>query len=341
MKIRILTGITTSGTPHIGNYVGAIRPAIQNSKISNVESFFFLADYHALVKCANPMEIARSSLEIAATWLAAGLDPNQVIFYRQSDIPEILEMCWILTCLFPKGMMNRCHAYKFSVQENISRSLDPDYGITMGLFSYPILMAADILLFKANRVPVGEDQIQHLEMSRTIAKRVNRIYKRGLLPLPEILKEGDMSVLPGLDGRKMSKSYKNTIPLFSGGSSYMHSSIMRILTDSCKANEPKSVDRSPLYLIYKAFSSEQETQIFREHLESGMSWFEAKEVLYKCMQKEISPMREKYMELIEMPSLIEDILESGASTARKLTIPFIQELKELIGIRKLQSFKAL
>ncbi len=336
MNIRILTGITTSGTPHLGNYIGAIRPAIQESKKKNVECFFFLADYHALVKCKDPIALENSSREIAATWLASGLDPNRVVFYRQSDIPEILEMCWILTCFIPKGMMNRAHAYKALAGNNTFNNIESDHGVTMGLFSYPILMAADILIFGANKVPVGPDQIQHLEMSRSIAKKFNHIFRRKLFPLPEIINHKETTILPGLDGRKMSKSYGNIIPLFLGGAEGLHSAIMRIVTDSCAPGEPKNVNKSPLYALYQAFSSKQESDIFREKLELGMSWNEAKKVLHACIKKEIDPMREKYLEFIQKPALVEDILKSGAEKARKFTIPFLQNVKELIGIRAVE-----
>ncbi len=219
MKQRVLTGITTSGTPHLGNYVGAIRPAIAASREDGVQSFFFLADYHALIKCDDPQRIERSRLEIAATWLAAGLDPQRVCFYRQSDIPETPELTWLLTCVTAKGQMNRAHAYKAALDANLEAGEDPDAGITMGLYSYPILMAADILLFNAHRVPVGRDQAQHIEMARDVAQRFNHLFGQGhdLFVLPQADIEESVALLPGLDGRKMSKSYDNIIPLFEGG----------------------------------------------------------------------------------------------------------------------------
>src|SRR5690625_3128505 len=229
MTLRVLTGITTTGTPHLGNYVGAIRPSVRASRRPDVDAFFFLADYHALIKCEDPERVARSRLEIAATWLAAGLDPEVVTFYRQSDIPEIPELCWILTCVTGKGLMNRAHAYKAAVDQNLENHVDPDDGITMGLFSYPVLMAADILMFNANQVPVGRDQIQHLEMARDIAQRFNHMYGGGtdVFVLPDVLIDDDVATLPGLDGRKMSKSYDNTIPLFEGGSKALRQAVSR------------------------------------------------------------------------------------------------------------------
>ncbi len=217
MTTRILTGITTTGTPHLGNYAGAIRPAIVASRQSDFDSFYFLADYHALIKCDDPLRIQRSRLEIAATWLAAGLDVDRVTFYRQSDIPEIPELTWLLTCVAAKGLLNRAHAYKASVDKNVEGGEDPDAGITMGLYSYPVLMAADILMFNAHQVPVGRDQIQHVEMARDIGQRFNHLFGNGkeFFVMPEALIEESVATLPGLDGRKMSKSYDNTIPLFS------------------------------------------------------------------------------------------------------------------------------
>ena len=210
---RVLTGITTTGTPHLGNYVGAIRPAVAASRDPSVDAYLFLADYHALIKNQNPDEVAQSSREIAATWLALGLDPENTYFYRQSDIPEITELSWVLTCSAAKGLMNRAHAYKAAVQANEESGEDPDFGITMGLFSYPVLMAADILIFNAHQVPVGRDQIQHVEMARDIAQRFNHHYGE-TFTLPEAVVDDHVAVLQGLDGRKMSKSYGNTIPLF-------------------------------------------------------------------------------------------------------------------------------
>ena len=214
-KEIVLTGVTTTGTPHLGNYVGAIRPAIEASRQDNTESYFFLADYHALIKCQDPERVKQSRLEIAATWLACGLDTDKATFYRQSDIPEIAELNWLLTCVTGKGLMNRAHAYKAAVDENLSANQDADFGVTMGLFCYPVLMSADILAFNAKKVPVGRDQIQHIEMARDIAGRFNHIFGEHFV-LPEAVVGEDTALLKGLDGRKMSKSYNNTIPLFEG-----------------------------------------------------------------------------------------------------------------------------
>ncbi|MBW0454508.1 MAG: tryptophan--tRNA ligase [Candidatus Kinetoplastibacterium crithidii] len=335
MKTCIVTGITTSGTPHLGNYAGAIRPAIQASLHSDAESFFFLADYHALIKCWDPIRLCRSRLEIAATWLAAGLDVERVIFYRQSDISEILELCWILTCSTAKGLMNRAHAYKALVSQNLSKCLDADDGVSMGLFSYPVLMAADILLFKANKVPVGKDQIQHLEMARDIAQKFNHLYNVNFFVLPEAFIVDNVATLPGLDGRKMSKSYNNTIPLFDGGAKNLRSSIMRIVTDSSKPGDPKNAEDSHLYILFRAFATEEESQSYKSSLNSGMSWGEAKNILYEKIESELLPMRERYNKLISQPDLIENILQSGAQKARFFSQNTIKDIRDIVGLRSL------
>ncbi len=337
MNTRVLTGITTSGTPHLGNYVGAIRPAIQASLEKNVDAFFFLADYHALIKCEDADRIARSRLEIAATWLASGLDPERVTFYRQSDVPEIPELCWMLTCVTAKGLMNRAHAYKASVDQNVAKSVEPDDGITMGLFSYPILMAADILMFNAHKVPVGRDQTQHLEMARDIAQRFNHLFGQGkdFFVLPEAVIAEDVATLPGLDGRKMSKSYNNTVPLFEGGARALKSAVAKIVTDSRGPGEPKDAEASHLYLIYKAFAQQSETAAFRQALATGMGWGEAKQNLCERIEQELGPMRDNYEDLMAHPNRIEDILQEGARKARVIATPFIHELRQAVGLRTL------
>jgi tryptophanyl-tRNA synthetase len=332
---RVLTGITTTGTPHLGNYVGAIRPAIRSSTQAGVDAFFFLADYHALIKCDDPARIARSRLEIAATWIAAGLDTRRVTFYRQSDIPEIPELCWMLTCVTAKGLMNRAHAYKASVDANVARGIDPDDGVTMGLFSYPVLMAADILMFNAHRVPVGRDQIQHLEMARDIAQRFNHLYGRGeeLFVLPEVQIDEAVATLPGLDGRKMSKSYHNTIPLFEGGTKALKAAVAQIVTDSRLPGEPKDAEGSHLLTLYQAFATAEQAAGFRASLEAGLGWGEAKQALCERIEAQVGPMRERYAELMAHPARLEEILQAGAEKARRLAHPFMARLREAVGLR--------
>jgi tryptophanyl-tRNA synthetase len=337
MQTRVLTGITTTGTPHLGNYVGAIRPAIAASRRADVDAFFFMADYHALIKSDDPARIERSRLEIAATWLAAGLDPNKVTFYKQSDIPEIPELTWLLTCVTAKGLLNRAHAYKAAVDKNTEVGEDADAGITAGLYMYPVLMAADILAFDAKQVPVGRDQIQHIEMARDIGQRFNHIYGREFFVLPEAVIEEQVATLPGLDGRKMSKSYDNTIPLFAGGAKHLRETVMRIVTDSRTPGEPKDPDSSSLFTIFHAFASDAESVAFRRALEEGIGWGEAKQVLYERIEADVAPMRERYEDLISRPAAIEEILREGARKARAVAAPKLAELRDAIGLRTMSS----
>ncbi|WDG82296.1 tryptophan--tRNA ligase [Pseudomonas chlororaphis] len=333
-RTRILTGITTTGTPHLGNYAGAIRPAILASRDSNADSFYFLADYHALIKCDDPLRIQRSRLEIAATWLAGGLDVERVTFYRQSDIPEIPELTWLLTCVAAKGLLNRAHAYKASVDKNVETGEDPDAGITMGLYSYPVLMAADILMFNAHKVPVGRDQIQHVEMARDIGQRFNHLFGQGkeFFTMPEALIEESVATLPGLDGRKMSKSYDNTIPLFSSAKD-MKDAISRIVTDSRAPGEAKDPDNAHLFTLFQAFATQAQADEFRSELLQGLGWGEAKNRLFQLLDNQLGEARERYHQLIERPSDLEDILQAGAKKARTVATPFLNELREAVGLR--------
>ncbi|MBK5399439.1 tryptophan--tRNA ligase [Pseudomonas sp. TH39(2020)] len=333
-RTRILTGITTTGTPHLGNYAGAIRPAIIASRDSNADSFYFLADYHALIKCDDPLRIQRSRLEIAATWLAGGLDVDRVTFYRQSDIPEIPELTWLLTCVAAKGLLNRAHAYKASVDKNVETGEDPDAGITMGLYSYPVLMAADILMFNAHKVPVGRDQIQHVEMARDIGQRFNHLFGQGkeFFTMPEALIEESVATLPGLDGRKMSKSYDNTIPLFSSAKE-MKDAISRIVTDSRAPGEAKDPDNSHLFTLFQAFATPAQSDEFRSELLQGLGWGEAKNRLFQLLDNELGESRERYHQLIERPADLEDMLQLGAKKARSVATPFLHELREAVGLR--------
>ncbi|WP_022979728.1 tryptophan--tRNA ligase [Ideonella sp. B508-1] len=342
MQQRVLTGITTTGTLHLGNYVGALRPAIEASRERGVESFFFMADYHALIKCDDPARIERSRLQIAATWLAAGLDTERVVFYRQSDIPEIPELCWLLTCVTSKGQMNRAHAYKGAVDANTAAGEEPDAGVTMGLYCYPILMAADILMFNAHRVPVGKDQIQHIEMARDVATRFNHLFGAGeaFFVLPEAQVDETMELLPGLDGRKMSKSYDNVIPLFEGGEKALREAIARIVTDSKLPGEPKDPDSAHLVTIFDAFATAEERAAFRAELRAGLAWGEAKTRLFEQINRQIGPMRARYDALMAHPEEIEAILQKGAERARALARPLLDRLRHAVGLRRFQPLAA-
>ncbi|MBA4261957.1 MAG: tryptophan--tRNA ligase [Comamonadaceae bacterium] len=335
---RVLTGITTSGTPHLGNYVGSVRPSVRMSLRSGVQSFYFLADYHALIKVGDPARVQRSTLEIAATWLACGLDPDKVTFYRQSDIPEIPELTWLLTCVTGKGLLNRAHAYKASVDKNTATGTEPDHGVTAGLFMYPVLMAADILMFNAHQVPVGRDQIQHIEMARDIAASFNHLYGEHFT-LPEAVIEEHVATLPGLDGRKMSKSYDNTIALFAP-KDQLRRLIMGILTDSRAPGEPKSTEGSALFQLYQAFASTEETAALAKAYAEGIAWGEAKQLLFEHLEREIAPMRAVYDELIQNPAQIEKILKAGAEKARCVATPFTAGLRHAVGLRALDSSRS-
>ena len=332
-RTRVLTGITTTGTPHLGNYVGAIRPTVQASRDLNTDGFYFLADYHALIKCDDPARIQRSTMEIAASWIAAGLDPEKVTFYRQSDIPEIPELTWFLTCVTGKGLLNRAHAYKAAMDKNHEAGKDTDADVTAGLFMYPVLMGADILMFKAHKVPVGRDQIQHIEMARDMASSFNHLYGEHFV-LPEAVIEESVALLPGLDGRKMSKSYDNTIPLFAPAAQ-MRKQIMGIVTDSKAPGEPKTTEGSALFQIYQAFASAEETAALAKAYAEGIAWGDAKQLLFERIDREVAPMREKYEALMANPAELDRILLAGADKARRLATSFIRELRHAVGLRPL------
>ena len=330
----VLTGITTSGTPHIGNYVGAIRPSVVASEVVDAKFFFFLADYHSLIKNRDPAQMATSTLEIASSWLAVGLDPDRVILYRQSDIPEILELTWLLTCLTSKGLMNRAHAYKAAVAANeASQGKDPEKGITMGLFCYPILMAADILMFNANKVPVGSDQKQHVEMARDIAGSFNHQFGQTFV-LPEPLISDNTSMLLGLDGRKMSKSYRNTISLFTPEKN-LRKSIMKIKTNSQEPGEPKDPESSSLFSIYRAFATGSETEAMRQRYVDGIGWGEMKDCVFQYLNDHLKVARGEYNRLVAAPDYVEDVLHKGADKARAVSGPFMDQIRSNVGLKAL------
>jgi tryptophanyl-tRNA synthetase len=337
MTTRVLTGIKPSGTPHIGNYLGAIRPAIAASRAADTESFFFLADLHSLINTQDPLRVQRSTLEIAASWLAAGLDPETVWFYRQSDIPETNELMWLLTVVASKGLLNRAHAYKAAVDKNREEQLDDDAGISAGLFMYPVLMAADILIFNANKVPVGRDQIQHIEMARDFAQRFNHVYGKDYFALPEVVIDEQVATLPGLDGRKMSKSYDNVIPLFASREE-LKKLVFSILTDSRMPGEPKDIEGSPLFQMYQAFATPEQTAAFAKAFAQGISWGDAKQQLFECMDAELAPLRERYTVLMAEPEKIEAILRRrGQQLREQFAIPLLKELRHAVGLRDLSA----
>ncbi|MAK43644.1 MULTISPECIES: tryptophan--tRNA ligase [Spongiibacter] len=331
-KPRVLTGITTTGTPHLGNYVGAIRPAIAESQSTEQDSFFFLADYHALIKCQDPAAVHQSAREIAATWLALGLDTDRTTFYRQSDVPEITELMWVLNCVASKGLMNRAHAYKAAVQDNQEKGEDADFGVTMGLFCYPVLMAADILMFNAQRVPVGRDQTQHLEMARDIAQRFNHIYGE-TFALPEAVVDEDVAVLSGLDGRKMSKSYGNTIPLFLPEKK-LKKHINKIKTNLLEPGEPKDPDDSTVFQIWQAFANAEQTAYMRREFENGIAWGEAKKQLFELINDQISAARERYDAMLNDGSYLDAELAKGAEKARAEAAMMLDKVRGAVGLSR-------
>ena len=328
MKKRILTGITTTGTPHIGNYLGAIKPALELAG-SETDSYFFLADYHALIKQTDSSLIESSVKDIALAWLASGLDVEQSNFYRQSDIPEVHELTWILNCSAAKGLLNRAHAYKAVVAENLEANADEDKAISMGLFSYPVLMAADILIFNATHVPVGPDQAQHLEMARDIAGKFNHTYSE-VFTLPEALIQNEISV-PGLDGRKMSKSYNNIIP-FLCTEKVLQKAISKIVTNSLEPGEPKDTQDCNLFKLYSLFASSDQIVSMSLAYDDGIGWGDAKKELFSVINNEISPIREKYFELSNQPDLLNDLFSEGAKKVRPQAQELIEKLRGLVGI---------
>ena len=329
MKKRILTGITTTGTPHIGNYLGAIKPALELAKEYD-ESFYFLADYHAIIKNSKSTEVTDSVKNVALAWLASGLNPNKSFFYRQSDVPEILELSWVLNCVTAKGLMNRSHAYKAATTLNKD---DEDKGITMGLFSYPILMAADILMFNATHVPVGADQIQHIEMTRDIAGRFNHLYKKTFI-LPEAIIQSTNETVPGIDGQKMSKSYGNIIPLLST-EKQLKKSIARIVTNSLEPGDPKDPSNCTVFALYKYFASKPMVDELCDDYKKGISWGDAKNKLFEVVNNEITPIRESYEKLQEDKDFINDLLSDGSNKVRPIAKELLDSIRSSVGINKI------
>ena len=324
---RILTGITPSGTPHIGNYVGAIKPSVENQ---TGNSLYFIADLHSLVKLQDAKVRQQYIYEIAASWLALGLDPNKTIFYRQSHVPEIVELNWILSTVAGKGLLNRAHAYKDVVAKNIQDNLDPDAAISMGLFCYPVLMSADILAFNANTVPVGKDQIQHIEIARDIATRFNHVYGE-VFVLPEAHVDEAVQTLPGLDGRKMSKSYDNTIPIFLP-SKALRKRIMQIVTNSQLPEEPKSTENCTVFALYRAFATPEQTTEIAKRYASGIGWGEAKQQLFELLDGLLTEPRQRYDALMADTRQIEVLLHQGAERAREIAKPILNQVRRVVGL---------
>jgi len=332
MKKIALTGIKPTGIPHIGNYLGAIKPALKLSE--TCEARYFIADYHALNACKDPVELKNMTVEIASAWLACGLDPNKTLFYRQSDVPETFELSTILMAFTPKGLMNRAHAYKAIVQSNLENGKDPDDGVNMGLFTYPVLMAADILLFDTDFVPVGTDQFQHIEMAQDIAQSFNYVYKTQALKIPQPIAKEETKTVVGLDGRKMSKSYNNTIPMFCTEKE-LKKLIMSIVTNSQTVEEPKDPDTSNIFALYKNFASQEQIENMRtRYLKGGLGWGQAKQELFEVINTELTPIRERYYYWMNHQEEIWNTLKEGSQKARSLASEKIKQLRKIIGIEK-------
>lgn len=330
MNKTLLTGIKPTGTPHIGNFLGAIQPAIQMVH-DHDHSYLFIADYHALNTVQDGARLHELSLSIAATWLACGLDPSKTILYRQSAVPEVFELETILNAITPKGWMNKAHAYKATVDSNTAEQRDTDDGVSMGLYTYPILMAADILLYSANIIPVGKDQRQHVEIARDIAQRFNHTFKADVLTLPEVFIQEEVEAVPGVDGRKMSKSYDNVIPLFATQDEWKKV-INRIATDSSAVEDPKNPEESTLFTIYQSIAHPDQVTTLRTRLEAGgIGWGEVKQLLLDALEARFGRYRDRYSELMANPEQIEAILADGADKAQQVARQKLLEVRKAIG----------
>jgi tryptophanyl-tRNA synthetase len=330
MRKISLTGIKPTGELHIGNYFGAIKPALELAM--EYDARYFIADYHGLNTMKDPKELNSTIRHVAAGWLACGLDPEKVIFYRQSSIPEVFELTTMIMAFTAKGLMNRAHAYKAASQENIDKNEDTDAGINMGLFTYPVLMASDIIIFDSDIVPVGKDQVQHVEMAQDIAQSVNANYKKQVLKVPEAVVQENVAVVPGLDGRKMSKSYGNIIPLFVPEKN-LHKIIMRITTNSQSVEEAKDPDTSQIFQLYKLFADKCEQEALASRYRGGgMGWGEAKEELFRVVNRCLTPIREHYDAIMaDIPSL-DKVLQRGAEKARPIASAVLSRFRKAAGV---------
>ncbi len=326
-----LTGIKPTGRPHIGNWLGMYRPALELAARDDVDAYYFIADYHALTTVRDRDQMRELTWDCAATWLAFGLDPERTLIYRQSDVPEVFELSWVLACMCPKGFMNKAHAYKAARDANVEAGEDEDAGVNMGLYTYPVLMAADILVVDADLVPVGKDQVQHVEIARDIAQRLNFAFGEGTLKLPKADLREEAAVVPGLDGRKMSKSYDNTLPCFETAKK-TRKAVMRIVTDSTPPEEPKDPETSLVYQIHRALLTSDESAALAERYRAGISWGEAKLALYEDLEARLAEPRERFGELMARPDTIEDILRDGARRVREVTRPVLERVRGAVGI---------
>lgn len=329
----ILTGVKPTGTPHLGNYLGAIKPAIklgQEAIAAGGKHYMFIADYHAINAEKDPEVLAQKLKEVACVYLAGGMNPAQSIFYRQSDIPEIHEITTILYAYTPKGFMNKAHAYKACVDRNREAGKADDDGINMGLYTYPTLMAADILAYDTDVVPVGKDQVQHVEIARDIAGAINAHYNKELLHLPTYFVDEHVAVVPGIDGRKMSKSYGNVIPLF-GDDAAIKKAIFAVKTDSRPMEEPKNPDEILVYEIYKSIATPEQLQEMGDGLRQGkLGYGHIKNMLLDAVIAEIREAREKYNYYLSHFDEVEAMLQDGAAKARPAAQACLKRLKDAV-----------
>jgi tryptophanyl-tRNA synthetase len=324
---RTVTGIKPTGRPHLGNYLGMIRPALDLSR--SAEMLCFIADYHALTVTPTPAELRERVLDLAATLLAFGLDTERTALYRQSDLPEVCELAWILGCVTPKGLLNRAHAYKAATAANAALGRDPDEGINVGLYSYPVLMAADILIHRAQGVPVGRDQRQHVEIARDLAESFNRLYGP-VLVVPEPVVDERVMTVPGIDGRKMSKSYGNEIGL-SAGPDEIRRRVARIVTDSRSPAEPKEPDT--ILSLYRSVAPDDDARdLERRYREGGVGYAEAKALLAGAIEHLLAPARRRHAELMADPAGLREVLARGATRARASAAAALQAVRSATGM---------
>ena len=329
MKQITLTGIKPTGQPHIGNYLGMIKPALELAK--DFQALYFIADYHALTTVRNKKELAHLTYQATATWLALGLNPDEAIFYRQSDIPEVFELSWVLSCFTTKGLLNRAHAYKAIVDDNIAEGREEDKNINAGLFTYPVLMAADILLFGTHIVPVGLDQQQHLEITRDVALMFNKNYSN-VLTIPEAVIRKEVMTIPGIDGRKMSKSYNNVIPIFAPANQ-VRKPVMRIVTDSKRPEDPKDPDECNIFAIYRHLADADTVATKRQlYLDGGLAYGAMKQELFELLETTFSEQRDRYNALMDNPEALDKILEQGAEKARDIAGPILAKVRKAVGV---------
>lgn len=318
---RSLSGIKPTGIPHLGNYLGMIKPAIKLQETH--ESFYFIADYHALTSIRDPAIINKNLFDLTAVFVALGMDFEKNAFFRQSDVPEVTELTWILSCITPKGLMERAHANKDAIAKNQE--------INMGLFCYPILMACDILIYDSNFVPVGQDQKQHLEITRDLAIRFNNIYG-DVFVIPEAIIQKNVATIPGIDGRKMSKSYGNVIPLFAPEKEF-RKAIMKITTDSKSVNDPKDPETCNIFSLFKSFANENEkNDLAKLYQNGGMGYGEAKQICFEKLNSELKGPREIYHEIRDDKKKLREILELGREKARFIARKVNQRIRDKVGI---------